>query len=288
LTSPSSRRSVEPTTGVDAMTVPLLRPGQTHQAVPRLKRALVRELIELRQRRIATRIRPDSKTYGSAAVRGVKKLQEKKHLDVDGVVGKDTWRALGIDEPVVDVRPILHGVPWEPGVVPIDGNWVDEVLGKEILAERKAGRWHGRILSGYRPAWYQKRLFDAAVRKYGSEAAARKWVAPPGKSRHGKKGGQGAVDVTPKSTGAQLEAAASLFRPMDWEPWHVQIQTRGEPDEADDDVDAGFPETAAAEFEENGVTLDDVDEAIAVHLERLESDEDEVAADDEADSDEGD
>ena len=29
------------------MAVPLLRPGQTHAAVPRLKQALVRELLEL-------------------------------------------------------------------------------------------------------------------------------------------------------------------------------------------------------------------------------------------------
>ena len=267
------------------MAVPLLRPGQTHQAVPRLKRALVRELVELRLRPVAALIRLDSKTYGSAAVKGVRKFQERKHLGVDGVVGRDTWRALGIDEPVVDVRPILHGVPWEPGVVAIDENWVDEVLGKEILAQRKSGRWRGQILSGYRPAWYQKRLFDAAVIRYGSEAAARKWVAPPGKSRHGKKGGQGAVDVTPKSTGAQLDgASAGLFRPMSWEPWHVQIQTREEPDEVDEEVDDSFPESAAAEFEESGVTLDDVDETIAVQLERLGTEEDEGAGEEVAGS----
>jgi LAS superfamily LD-carboxypeptidase LdcB len=38
--------------------------------------------------------------------------------------------------------------------------------------------------SGYRSPERQAFLFDRAVRKYGSVEAARKWVAPPGKSMH--------------------------------------------------------------------------------------------------------
>jgi hypothetical protein len=267
--------------------VPLLRPGQTHAAVPRMKRALAKELVELGLKPIAAVVRLDSKTYGSATVKAVKKFQQKKGLGVDGVVGKDTWRALGVNEDVVDVRPVLHGVPWEPGVMPIDENFVDEVLGNEILAQRKAGRWTGRIMSGYRPPWYQKRLFDAAVAKYGSVEKARKWVAPPGKSRHGKKGGQGAVDVTPSSTGAQLDGAGRLFRPMSWEPWHVQMRTRDMPDEATrdvPDVEEGEEEVEfdaeppTAELEESGVTMDDVDETIAVQLERLQTPDEDLEA----------
>jgi Putative peptidoglycan binding domain len=91
------------------MAVPLLRPGQTHEAVPRMKRALVRELLALGLRPFAERIDLDSKTYGSAAVNGVEKLQARKHLRVDGVVGEDTWRALGINEPVVDVGSSVNG-----------------------------------------------------------------------------------------------------------------------------------------------------------------------------------
>ena len=105
------------------MAVPLLRPGQTHAAVPRMKKELVRELLALELRPLAALIRPDSKTYGKAGVTGVKKFQEKKGLGVDGVVGKDTWRALGIDDEVVDVaRKVLNGVPGpEPGVVESTG-----------------------------------------------------------------------------------------------------------------------------------------------------------------------
>lgn len=41
-----------------------------------------------------------------------------------------------------------------------------------------------RITSGYRCPAHQKRLFLAAVRNFGSEATARKHVAPPGGSPH--------------------------------------------------------------------------------------------------------
>jgi hypothetical protein len=256
------------------MAVPLLRPGQTHAAVPRMKQALVRELLELGLRPLAALIRPDSKTYGKAGVKGVRKFQEKKGLGVDGVVGEDTWRALGINEEVVDAaRKVLNGVPGpEPGTVELDGRWVDELLAAEILSVRRAGRWSGAVFSGYLPPWYQKRLFDAAVIKYGSEAAARKWVAPPGKSRHGKKGGQGAVDVTPSSSGAQLDQASEqLFRPMSWEPWHVQLGTRDAPPEDMEEPTEDELKEPAAELDESGITVDDVDDTIAVYLENLET-----------------
>src|SRR5919201_2399926 len=84
------------------MSVPILRPGDTNDAVPRMKRALVRELLKLGLDPIAQKVVLPSKTYGSATVNAVEKLQAKKHLQVDGVVGKDTWRALGVDEPVIE------------------------------------------------------------------------------------------------------------------------------------------------------------------------------------------
>jgi hypothetical protein len=104
------------------MSVPILRPGDTNDAVPRMKRALVRELVKLGLRPVAEGIDLETKTYGPAAVNGVEKFQARKHLGVDGVVGKDTWRALGIDEPVVEpngrvrVAPgaNLPGKPIEP------------------------------------------------------------------------------------------------------------------------------------------------------------------------------
>jgi hypothetical protein len=256
------------------MTVPLLRPGQTNAAVPRLKKAVVRKLLERNHDEVASVINPASRTYGPRAVRGVKVVQRDKQLKPDGVVGERTWRALGVNEQVVDTRPpVLNGVPYEPGLIAIDGRWVDKELGAQLLTQRKAGRWRGGVTSGYRPAWYQKRLWDAAVRKYGSEQAASKWVARPGKSRHGKKGGQGAVDV---SLGGQLDASSDrLFRPMSWEDWHVQLTgTRDLPDLPDPDPrELEVPET---DLEEQGVTLEDVDAAIAEVLQQMDSPNDEL------------
>ena len=261
------------------MSVPLLRPGQTDPAVPRLKKALVRALLEGNHEKAASVLTPGAKTYGPRAVHGVKIFQRDKKLTADGVVGERTWHALGIKEKVVDTRPpVLHGVPWEPGVIAIDGNWVDKALGEQLLAQRKAGRWTGRVNSGYRPPWYQKRLFDAAVKKYGSEAAARKWVAPPGKSRHGKKGGQGAVDV---SLGGQLDASTDrLYRPMSWEEWHVQLTGTREL-EVEPELDPRDMEVPA-DLEQQGVGLEDVDASIDKLLEQMERPNDDL---DEAEKD---
>ena len=255
------------------MSVPLLRPGQTDPAVPRLKKALVRALLERDHEKAASVINPSAKTYGPRAVHGVKIFQRDKKLTADGVVGERTWHALGIKENVVDTRPpVLHGVPWEPGVIAIDGNWVDKQLGEQLLAQRKAGRWTGRVNSGYRPPWYQKRLFDAAVKKYGSEAAARKWVAPPGKSRHGKKGGQGAVDV---SLGGQLDASTDrLYRPMSWEEWHVQLTGTRELEVEPIEPGHRDLEVPEADLEQQGVALEDIDASIDKLLERMDAQND--------------
>jgi hypothetical protein len=252
-----------------------------------LKKALVRELLERNHDKVASVINPSSKTYGPRAVHAAKVFQRDKKMTPDGVVGERTWRALGVNDKVVDPRPpVLHGVPYEPGVIALDGNWVDKELGEELLAQRKAGRWRGTVTSGYRPPWYQKRLFDAAVKKYGSEQAARKWVAPPGKSRHGKKGGQGAVDV---SLGGQLDASsARLYRPMSWEEWHVQLTgTRELPEEELTEPDPREMEVPEADLEEQGLTLTDVDASIDKLLEQLDRPNDEMEEAEKESIDEG-
>jgi hypothetical protein len=255
------------------MPLTLLRPGQTDPDVPKLKKAVVRELLAQDQDNVASSINPNSKTYGPKAVRGVKVFQRSKKLTPDGIVGAKTWHALGFEGPVVDKGPrVLHGVPYEPGLTAIDGNWVDKALGAELLAQRKAGRWRGAVNSGYRPAWYQKRLWDAAVKKYGSEQAASKWVARPGRSRHGRKNGEGAVDV---SLGGELDASSGrLYRPMSWEAWHVQLTGTREPELTDPDPrELEVPDAA---LQEAGLTVEDVDAAIAVVLERMDSPNDEL------------
>jgi hypothetical protein len=79
----------------------------------------------------------------------------------------------------------------------------------------------------------QAELFAAAVKKYGSEAAARKWVAPPGRSKHNSgmavdfADASGSMLRDPNSREAQWIAANAarfgLDVPMSWEPWQVEL-----------------------------------------------------------------
>ena len=87
------------------------------------------------------------------------------------------------------------------------------------------------VLSGARSVKRQSELWDAALKKYGSVAAARKWVAPPGHSmhNHGK-----AVDLA--WNGKRLDEAPGyvikwvhqnadkfgLSLPLSNENWHIE------------------------------------------------------------------
>lgn len=78
-----------------------------------------------------------------------------------------------------------------------------------------------RVTSGYRSQAHQAQLFADAVKRYGSEEAARKWVAPPGKSKHGH--GM-AADLSGDLNWARQNARKyGLYFPMSWEKWHVEL-----------------------------------------------------------------
>jgi len=66
-----------------------------------MKKALVRELQKLGNTDLAQEINVESTQYGPTSERGIRKLQQAKKLKVDGIVGKGTWEALGVHEPVV-------------------------------------------------------------------------------------------------------------------------------------------------------------------------------------------
>lgn len=105
-----------------------------------------------------------------------------------------------------------------------------------LLADPEARAAGITVVSAFRSIDYQRRLFRDAVRKYGSEAAARKWVAPPGRSNHGPQvDGMGiAVDFGIRGVKAvsgqwpadkerlmnRLAARYHLRSPMDHEDWH--------------------------------------------------------------------
>jgi hypothetical protein len=97
----------------------------------------------------------------------------------------------------------------------------------KILAITKQRGITVRTVSTYRSVEQQRYLWEQALKKYGSPAAARKWVAPPGKSRHNS--GQ-AIDLymyrngkkIPQSEFDQIVAQAGMYRPMSWETWHIE------------------------------------------------------------------
>lgn len=82
-----------------------------------------------------------------------------------------------------------------------------------------------RVTSAYRSPEIQQKLFSDALAKYGSEAAARKWVAPPGKSRHnhGLAVDLKYLDDTARQWAHQNAANFGLHFPMSHEPWHIEM-----------------------------------------------------------------
>ncbi|GLK76701.1 hypothetical protein GCM10008171_19550 [Methylopila jiangsuensis] len=111
-------------------------------------------------------------------------------------------------------------------------------LAKLIEAAKEAGH-DIKITSGFRSVERQQELWAAAVKKYGSEDAARKWVAPPGRSFHNK---GTAADLGYGSDAARTWAHANANRfgvtfPMGNEPWHVEPEgQRGQPKDGDPDT----------------------------------------------------
>lgn len=77
------------------------------------------------------------------------------------------------------------------------------------------------VTSGYRTVQEQQKLWNDAVAKYGSAAAARKWVAPPGASNHNK--GVAADLAGNLDLAHQLAPQFGLKFPMPWEPWHIEV-----------------------------------------------------------------
>jgi len=81
-----------------------------------------------------------------------------------------------------------------------------------------------KIGSGYRSDEVQAKLWQDALKKYGSPEKARKWVAPPGRSKHGS--GQAAdlrygSDKTRKWFHDNAPSFGMHF-PLSNEPWHIE------------------------------------------------------------------
>jgi len=108
---------------------------------------------------------------------------------------------------------------------PIVG-WLDPALLNAIQNASKKAETAGidiRINSGWRSRGFQQRLFDDAIRTYGSVEAAREFVASPDVSKHvqGK-----AVDIAPVEADRWLIANGSQFGLCQIyanELWHFEL-----------------------------------------------------------------
>lgn len=104
-----------------------------------------------------------------------------------------------------------------------------------VAAARSAGLANPLLLptSGYRSYAHQKSLFEQGIRKHGSAAAARRWVAPPGGSAHqsgraidfylGTSNSSGNLPALKRTRSYAwlLENARRFgFYPYSREPWH--------------------------------------------------------------------
>jgi len=82
-----------------------------------------------------------------------------------------------------------------------------------------------RVGSGFRSPERQQQLWAEALVKYGSPEAARKWVAPPGKSQHnhGNAADLKYLDPVAREWVHQNAEKFGLAFPLSNEPWHVEL-----------------------------------------------------------------
>ncbi|MDZ4310607.1 MAG: D-alanyl-D-alanine carboxypeptidase family protein [Cypionkella sp.] len=111
----------------------------------------------------------------------------------------------------------------------LNGGFADPLAAMMQAAAQKFGPNAIQVSSGFRSNERQAQLWQEALQKYGSEAEARKWVAPPGSSRHN----HGlAADLKFNAPGAQDWAHQNAgqyglgFR-MQNEPWHIEPVNAG-------------------------------------------------------------
>ena len=106
------------------------------------------------------------------------------------------------------------------------GNHLDPALHRQIDRAISAAAADGvelGVTSGWRSPAEQERLYQAAIRTYGSPAAAAQWVLPPDRSAHVS---GAAVDVGPRAGAAWLETHGARFglcRRYDNEWWHFEL-----------------------------------------------------------------
>lgn len=90
---------------------------------------------------------------------------------------------------------------------------------------QSAPKGYVQVSSGYRSPDRQAQLWADAIKKYGNAKAARRWVAPPGRSKHNH---GGAADLkflndTARQWVHQNASKFGLSFPLSHENWHVEM-----------------------------------------------------------------
>lgn len=121
-------------------------------------------------------------------------------------------------------RVAIGGALRPDALTGLNSGFAGQLAAMVTAAEAALGPGVVKITSAFRSVERQAELFEQAVRKYGSEAEARKWVAPPGKSNHNA-GLAADLDFASPAARAWVHGNAARFGlgfPMSWEPWHIE------------------------------------------------------------------
>lgn len=144
------------------------------------------------------------------------------HTRADAAAGRTSAAPAEVTPTGADAELVGH----EPKGSEVGTAGLDAQLTRAITRARAAAAEDGvtlTIVSGYRTAETQQHLYDAAIKKYGSAAEARKWVLPPQDSAHvqGK-----AIDIGPYAAAAWLQKNGEQFglcRRYANEYWHFEV-----------------------------------------------------------------
>lgn len=93
---------------------PVLNPGDTNKAVLRAKKLAIAHLKNFGKEDLAEAINEKSKVYGPNLEKGIKFIQRRYKLKVDGIIGPLTWKVLEYAKPrpKVPVLTIISRTHW--------------------------------------------------------------------------------------------------------------------------------------------------------------------------------
>lgn len=152
----------------------------------------------------------------NASIRAQSEVYRREQMIKQGEEDAKAYRT-GLLNYLAKDKPLSH-------IADLDPEFQNRLAQFLAAAGEQAGRI--TITSGARSIERQAQLWQQALEKYGSPEAARKWVAPPGRSQHNV--GRAAdlafeSEAVKKWAHANAEAFGLVFR-LDNEAWHIELQ----------------------------------------------------------------